>query len=65
MSQPDSPAHFNRLISQTFILLDGVIGIFNFYNPSDRTTTLRSTQPVTGIITTNIDLGVQAAAAKD
>jgi hypothetical protein len=65
MSQPDSPAHFNMLISHTFIIPDGVIGIFHCYNPFDRIMTLRSTQPVTGISTRNIDSGVQAAAAKD
>ena len=35
-------------------ILDGVIGIFHWHNPSDRTMTLGSTQPLTEMSTRNI-----------
>ena len=34
---------------------DGVIGIFRWHNPSDRTMALRSTQPVTEMSTRSIE----------
>jgi len=36
---------------------DGVIGIFNFLNPSGRTVVLESTQPLTEMSTRNISCG--------
>jgi hypothetical protein len=36
---------------------DGAIGVFHWLNPSDRTMTLRSTQPLTEISTRNISWG--------
>ena len=36
---------------------DGVIGIFHWHNPSDRTMTLRSTQPLTEMSTRSISWG--------
>jgi hypothetical protein len=36
---------------------DGVSGIFHWYNPSDRTTALGLTQPLTEMITRNISWG--------
>ena len=40
---------------------DGVIGIFHWHNPSDRTMALGSTQPLTEMSTRNISWGVKAA----
>jgi hypothetical protein len=40
-------------------ILDGVIGIFHWYNPSGRTMALRLTQP----LTEEYFLGVKAAGA--
>ena len=42
---------------------DGVIGIFHWHNPSSRTMTLGSTQPVTEMNTRNISWRVKAAGA--
>jgi hypothetical protein len=42
---------------------DGVIGIFHWINPSGRTTTLGSTQPLTEMSTRNISWGVKADGA--
>jgi hypothetical protein len=42
---------------------DGVIGIFHLHNPSDRTMALGSTQPLTGMSTRSISLGVKAVGA--
>jgi hypothetical protein len=42
---------------------DCVIGIFLWYNPSGRTMTLGSTQPLTEMSTRNISWGVKAAGA--
>ena len=42
---------------------DGVFGIFLRHNPSGRTMTLGSTQPLTEVSTRNISLGVKAASA--
>ena len=36
---------------------DGVIGIFHWHNPSDRTMALGSTQPLTEMSTRRISLG--------
>jgi len=40
---------------------DGVIGIFHWHNPSDRTMALGSTQPLTEMSTSSISWGVKAA----
>ena len=42
---------------------DGVIGIFHWHNPSDRTMALGSIQPLTEMSTRSISLGVKAAGA--
>ena len=42
---------------------DGVIGIFHWHNPSCRTMTLGSTQPLTEMSTSNISWGIKAAGA--
>ena len=42
---------------------DGVIGIFNWNNPSGRTMALVLTQPLTEMSTRNISWGVKAAGA--
>ena len=42
---------------------DGVIVIFHWHNPSGRTMTLGSTQPLTEMSTRNISWGVKAASA--
>ena len=42
---------------------DGVIGIFNWYNPSGRTMALGLSQPLTEMSTRNISWGVKAAVA--
>ena len=42
---------------------DGVIGIIRCHNPSGRTVTLVSTQPVTEVSTRNFPWGVKAAGA--
>ena len=42
---------------------DGVIGIFNWHNPPDRTMALVSTQPLTEMSTRRISWGVNAAGA--
>jgi hypothetical protein len=42
---------------------DGVIGIFHWHNPSDRTMALGSTQPLTEMSTRSISWGVKAAGA--
>ena len=42
---------------------DGVIGIFQWHNPSGRTMALGSTQPLTEMNTNNIYWGVKAAGA--
>jgi hypothetical protein len=42
---------------------DGVIAIFHWPNPSDRTTDLGSTQPLTEMSTRSISCGVKAAGA--
>jgi hypothetical protein len=42
-------------------ILDGVIGIFHWHNPSGRTMALGSTQPLTEMSTRNISLGVKGA----
>ena len=42
---------------------DGVIGIFQWHNPSSRTMALGSTQPLTDMSTTHISWGVNAAEA--
>jgi hypothetical protein len=42
---------------------DGVIGIFYWYNPSDRTMALGSTQPLTEMSTRSISWEVKAAGA--
>jgi hypothetical protein len=42
---------------------DGVIGIFHWHNPSGRTMTLGSTQPLTEMIIRDIFWGVKAAGA--
>jgi hypothetical protein len=42
---------------------DGVIAIFHSHNPSDRTTALGSTQPLTEMRTRNISWGIKAAGA--
>jgi hypothetical protein len=42
---------------------DGVIGIFHWRNPSDRTMALGSTQPKTEMSTRSISWGVKAAGA--
>ena len=44
-------------------ILSGVIGIFHWHNPSGRTVTLESTQPLTEMSTRNISWGVKAAGA--
>jgi hypothetical protein len=41
----------------------GVIEIFHWHNPSDRTVTLGSTQPLTEMSTTSISWGVKTAGA--
>ena len=41
----------------------GVIGIFRWHNPSDRTMALGSTQPLTEMSTRSISWGVKAAGA--
>ena len=41
---------------------DGVIGIFHWHNPSERTMALGSTQPLTEISTRGISLGEKAAS---
>jgi hypothetical protein len=43
---------------------DGVIAIFHWHNPFDRTMALGSTQPVTEISTRNISWGVNAVGAQ-
>ena len=40
---------------------DGVIGIFHWHNPSDRTMALSSTHPLTEMGTMSISLWVKAA----
>ena len=40
---------------------DSVIRIFHWYNPSGRTMSLGSTQPLTEMSTRNISWGVKAA----
>jgi hypothetical protein len=49
----------------TYIIPDGVIGIFHWRtrNPSDRTMVLGLTQPLTEMSTRNISWGVKAAGA--
>ena len=42
---------------------EGVIGIFHWHNPSDRTMALGSTQPLTEMSTRSISWGVKAAGA--
>jgi hypothetical protein len=42
---------------------DGVIGIFHWHNPSERTVAVGSTQPLTEMSTRSISLGVKAAGA--
>ena len=42
---------------------DGVIGIFQWHNPSGRTMALRLTQPLTEMSTRNISLEVKAVGA--
>jgi hypothetical protein len=42
---------------------DGVIGIFQWHNPSDRTMALGSTQPLTEMSTRCISWGVKAVGA--
>jgi len=42
---------------------DGVIGIFHWHNPSDRTMALGSTQPLTEMSTRCISWGQKAAGA--
>ena len=42
---------------------DGVIGIFHWHNPSDRTEALGSTQPLTEMSTRRISWGENAAGA--
>ena len=42
---------------------DSVIGIFHLHNPSDRTMTLGSTQPLTEMSTMEDFLGVNAGGA--
>jgi len=41
----------------------GVIGIFHYHNPSDRTMALGSTQPLKEMSTRSISWGVKAAGA--
>ena len=43
---------------------DGVIGIFHRHDPSCRTVSLGSTQPLTQMSTMNISWGVKAASAQ-
>jgi hypothetical protein len=38
---------------------DGVIGIFHWHNPSDRTMALGLTQPLIEMSTTNISCGIK------
>jgi hypothetical protein len=45
-------------------ILDGVIGIFHWHNPSGRTIALELTQPLTEISSRNISWGVKAAGAQ-
>ena len=45
----------NRKVSGS--ILDGVVGIFRWHNPSGRTVALRSTQPLTEMSTSNISFG--------
>jgi len=42
---------------------NGVIGIFHWYNPSDRTMALGSTQPLIEMSTRSISWGVKVAGA--
>jgi hypothetical protein len=42
---------------------DGVIGIFNWHNSSDRTMVLGSTQSLTEMSTRSVSWGVKAAGA--
>jgi hypothetical protein len=42
---------------------DGVTGIFHWHNPSGRTLTLGTTQPLREMSTRNISWGVKAAGA--
>jgi hypothetical protein len=42
---------------------DGVITIFHWHNPSDRTMALGSTQPLTEMSTRSISWGIKAAGA--
>ena len=42
---------------------DGFIGIFHWYNPSDRTMALGSTQRLTEMSTRSISWGLKAAGA--
>ena len=44
-------------------IADGVIGIFHCLNPSGRTMTIGSTQPVTEMSTRSISWGIKAAVA--
>ena len=44
-------------------ITDGVIGIFHWHNPSDRTMALGSTQPLTEMSTRSISWGQKAARA--
>ena len=44
-------------------ILDGVIGILNWHNPSGRTMALGSTQPLTEMSTGNISWGLKKAGA--
>jgi len=41
----------------------GVVGYFHWHNPSGRTMTLGSTQPLTEMSTRNISWGIKAAGA--
>jgi hypothetical protein len=43
---------------------DGVIEIFHWHNPSDRTMALGLTQPLTEMSTKNVSWGVEAAGAQ-
>ena len=46
------------------LVRDDDIGIFHCHNPSGRTMTLWSTQPLTEMSTKNTSLGVKAAGAQ-
>ena len=49
----------NRMVAGS--IPDGVIGIFQWLNPSGRTMALRSTRPLTGISTRNLPCDVKTA----